>query len=102
METRGSSEKPILSLSAPWLAALSAALTASASQGFSTSQVRSTSEQSKVGTRTDMPLIRPSSSGMTTPTALAAPVLDGTMETAAARPRRQSLCEPSRMRWLMV
>ena len=32
----------------------------------------------------------------------AAPVLEGTMDTAAARPRRQSLWVPSRMRWLMV
>ncbi len=39
---------------------------------------------------------------MTSVVALAAPVVVGIMDRAAARARRGSLCEPSRMRWLMV
>ena len=47
------------------------------------------------GARTAMPFSRPSSSGRTRPTALAAPVEVGTRLAAAARARRRSLWGPS-------
>src|SRR5438874_763515 len=53
--------------------------------GFSVSSVRSTSETSIVGTRTAWPSNFPLSSGMTSESALAAPVELGTMLMAAAR-----------------
>ena len=68
----------------------------------SASIVRSTSEPVGVGTRTAMPFRRPSSSGMTSPTARAAPVLVGTRLMAAARARRRSLCGPSQRLWSAV
>ena len=52
--------------------------------------VRSTTETSKVGTRIEIPVSLPFSSGITLPTALAAPVEDGMMLPEAARPPRQS------------
>src|SRR4051812_558049 len=55
--------------------------------------VRSTTETLGVGTRMAMPVSLPLSSGMTLPTALAAPVDDGMMFWAAVRPPRQSLDE---------
>src|SRR5271168_2272476 len=56
-------------------------------------QVRSTTETFEVGTRMDMPVSLPLSSGMTFPTALAAPVLLGMIFWAAVRPPRQSLLD---------
>merc|ERR1719446_1571644 len=53
--------------------------------------VRSTTETSGVGTRKAMPVSLPLRSGMTLPTALAAPVADGMMFWPAPRPPRQSL-----------
>ena len=50
-------------------------------------------ETSRVGTRMDMPVSLPSSSGMTLPTALAAPVVEGMIFPVAARPPRQSLAD---------
>jgi hypothetical protein len=55
------------------------------------SQVRSTTDTSLVGTRKDMPVSFLFSDGMTTPTALAAPVLLGMMFSRMPRPPRQSL-----------
>ena len=55
-----------------------------------------------VGTRMAMPSSLPLSSGMTSATAFAAPVVVGIIDMAAARARRMSFWEPSRMRWLMV
>ena len=52
--------------------------------------VRSTTETVGVGTRNDMPVSLPLTSGSTRPTALAAPVVDGMMLMAAARPPFQS------------
>merc|ERR1740130_839019 len=46
---------------------------------FSSLQVRSTTDTLAVGTRNDMPVSLPLRSGMTLPTALAAPVEDGMM-----------------------
>ena len=51
----------------------------------------------------DIPVSLPFSSGMTLPTALAAPVEEGMMLPQAARPPRQSFREaPSRIFWLGV
>ncbi len=65
-------------------------------------QVRSMRETVGVGMRMARPLSLPLSSGMTSPMALAAPVVVGIMETAAARARRRSSCGRSRMRWSLV
>src|SRR5215510_421378 len=50
-------------------------------------------ETSEVGTRNDMPVSFLFSSGITTPTAFAAPVEDGMMFSRMPRPPRQSLLE---------
>lgn len=66
-------------------------------------QVKSTTETLAVGTRMDMPVSLPLRSGMTLPTALAAPVDDGMMFWAAVRPPRQSLPDgPSTVFWVAV
>ena len=52
--------------------------------------VRSTTDTSLVGTRKLMPVILPFRSGMTSPTALAAPVVEGMMLPRTLRPVRQS------------
>ena len=62
--------------------------TSSTVVGRSTSTVRSTSDPVGTGTRTAKPWSFPASSGMTSPTALAAPVVVGTRLQAAARARR--------------
>jgi hypothetical protein len=76
-----------------------AALIASALVARSTSTVRSTIDPVGTGARTAMPSRRPASSGITSPMALAAPVLVGTRFMAAARARRMSVCGPSRRFW---
>merc|ERR1712086_527859 len=55
--------------------------------------VKSTTETSGVGTRKAIPVSLPLSSGITLPTALAAPVEEGIIFWAAPRPPRQSLPE---------
>merc|ERR1719487_1496903 len=66
-------------------------------------KVRSTTETSGVGTRKDMPVSLPLVDGSTSPTALAAPVVDGMMLHAAARPPRQSFMDgPSTVFWVAV
>ena len=51
----------------------------------------------------DMPVSLPFSSGMTLPTALAAPVEDGMMLPEAARPPLQSFMDgPSTVFWVAV
>mmetsp|Transcript_38799 Transcript_38799/g.84984 ORF Transcript_38799/g.84984 Transcript_38799/m.84984 type:complete len:211 (-) Transcript_38799:274-906(-) len=64
---------------------------ASIEAAFSSLTVRSTTETSGVGTRKAMPVSFPFSSGMTLPTAFAAPVDEGMMFSEAHRPPRQSL-----------
>src|SRR3954453_8195546 len=59
--------------------------------GLSSSHVRSTTDTSEVGTRKLMPVSFLFSSGITTPTAFAAPVDDGMMFSRMPRPPRQSL-----------
>ena len=66
-------------------------------------KVRSTTETSGVGTRNDMPVSLPLTAGSTSPTALAAPVVEGMMLMAAARPPRQSFLDgPSTVFWVAV
>ena len=78
-------------LSGPSAAAFMAALMLSTVTGFSATKVRSTTETLGVGTRMAKPSSLPARSGMTSSTALAAPVVVGMMLCAAARARRRSL-----------
>ena len=67
------------------------------------STVRSTTETSEVGTRNAIPVSFLFNSGITTPTALAAPVEDGMIFSRIPRPPRQSLLEgPSTVFWVAV
>src|SRR5450830_255433 len=61
--------------------------------GLFSSTVKSTTDTSEVGTRNDIPVSFLLSSGITTPTALAAPVLEGMMFSRMPRPPRQSLLD---------
>merc|ERR1719472_470343 len=71
--------------------------------GVPSLHVRSTTDTSGVGTRKAMPVSLPLRSGMTLPTALAAPVAEGMMFWPAPRPPRQSLPEgPSTVFWVAV
>src|SRR6059058_250891 len=78
-------------LSAPSLCAFISAQISAYVAGLFNSQVRSTTDTSEVGTRNDMPVSFLFNSGITTPTALAAPVEDGMMFSRMPRPPRQSL-----------
>ena len=53
-------------------------------------QVRSTTDTSSVGTLSDIPVNFPIKDGITFPTALAAPVVEGIIFPEAARPALQS------------
>ena len=67
------------------------------------STVRSTTDTSEVGTRKAIPVSFLFNSGMTTPTALAAPVEEGMIFSSIPRPPRQSLLEgPSTVFWVAV
>nr|GLL30457.1 hypothetical protein VITISV_031969 [Ipomoea trifida] len=91
-ETRGASQTSNMPFRGPSAAFLKAALTSSAvSPFFSTFTTRSTTETLGVGTRSAMPLSFPLSFGSTRDTALAAPVLVGTMFSAAALALLKSL-----------
>ena len=68
----------------------------------SSSTVRSTMEPSGVGTGVAEAVELARSSGSTSDTARAAPVVVGPRITAAARARRRSLCGRSRIFWLFV
>uniref|UniRef100_A0A671WJS9 Uncharacterized protein n=1 Tax=Sparus aurata TaxID=8175 RepID=A0A671WJS9_SPAAU len=71
--------------------------------GFSRRTVRSTTDTLGVGTRKAMPVNLLLSSGMTLPTALAAPVEAGMMFWLAPRPSLHSLPEgPSTVFWVAV
>src|SRR5215831_1554040 len=90
VETTSSSVYPMIPFIGPSAAAFMAALMSSYAAGLARRQVRSTTDTSATGTRNAMPVSFPLSSGITLPTALAAPVLDGIMFDAAPRPPRQS------------
>ena len=102
MDTMGSVWYSKMPASGPSAAAFIAALIASTVAGFSSSTVRSTIEPSGVGTRVAKPSSLPLSSGSTSDTARAAPVVVGIMDMAAARARRRSLCGRSRIFWSLV
>ena len=73
--------------SSPSAAALIAALISSTEVARLARNLKSTTETFGVGTRIETPSSLPLSSGSTRPTALAAPVVVGIIESAAARPR---------------
>ena len=99
-ETRGTSHTSNMPFSGPSAAFLKAPLTSSAEMPFfATFITRSTTDTLGVGTRSAMPLSLPLSWGSTRDTALAAPVLVGTMFNAAALARLKSLCEASKSLW---
>src|SRR5215475_13687893 len=102
-ETTSSSVYPIMPFIGPSEAALNVALISSYLADLANLHVKSTTETFTVGTRNAIPVNLPLRSGMTLPTALAAPVLEGMIFVAAARPPRQSLFEgPSTVFWVAV
>ncbi|MFS7937252.1 hypothetical protein Hanom_Chr05g00425421 [Helianthus anomalus] len=95
-DTSGSSQTAKIPFNGPSAAFLKAAFTSSAVRPFlATLTTRSTTETLGVGTRSAMPLSLPLSWGKTNDTALAAPVLVGTIFNAAALALLKSLCEAS-------
>merc|ERR1719373_1390722 len=103
-ETTWSSVYPTTPLPSSIEARFTSALMSSYVVGVSSSQVRSTTDTSTVGTRKAMPVSLPFITGYAFATALAAPVDDGMMLAEAARPARQSLpfIEPSTVSWEAV
>merc|ERR1719244_862641 len=103
VDTTWSSVWPRIPFMAPSEAAFTAFLMSSYLAGFSRRTVRSTTDTLGVGTRNAMPVSLPLSSGMTLPTALAAPVDAGMMFWLAPRPSLHSLPEgPSTVFWVAV
>merc|ERR1711966_385651 len=95
-DTTWSSVYPTMPLAYVSDASLTSALISSYVVGVSSSQVRSTTDTSTVGTRKAMPVSLPFMTGYALATALAAPVEEGMMLAEAARPARQSpFIEPS-------
>merc|ERR1711979_184789 len=89
----------------PAAASLTAATISSYLAGFSSRQVKSTTDTSGVGTRKAIPVSFPFTSGITFPTAFAAPVDDGMMFCEAQGQPRQSLPPregPSTVNWVAV
>src|ERR1035437_11096011 len=86
----------------PSAAAFTIALTSSTVVSREASNVRSVAEPVGIGMRMAYPSSLPLSSGSTSATALAAPVVVGTMLMAAARARRRSLCGASCRFWSCV
>mmetsp|Transcript_22202 Transcript_22202/g.62227 ORF Transcript_22202/g.62227 Transcript_22202/m.62227 type:complete len:211 (+) Transcript_22202:832-1464(+) len=104
-ETSSSSVQSRTPLMGPAAASLIAPTMASYLAAFSRRSVRSTTDTSGVGTRNAMPVSLPLTSGMTFPTAFAAPVDDGMIFADAQRPPRQSLpprLGPSTTSWVAV
>src|SRR5581483_11575520 len=102
IDTSSSVDTAMMPLSGPFAAAEKAAFTSGAVAGLFRIAARSTSETFGVGTRTEMPSSLPFNSGSTSPTATAAPVVVGIIESAAARARRRSLCGRSSSCWSFV
>lgn len=88
--------------SSPSAASFRALFTSSGVAETLSSHTRSTIETVGVGTLIDIPLSLPSNSGITTPIAFAAPVVDGIRFKAPARARRRSLWELSIILWSFV
>merc|ERR1719383_1023772 len=91
VDTTSSSVYPRMPFIGPSASALIAATISLLGAAFSMRTVKSTTDTSGVGTRKAMPVSLPFSSGMTLPTALAAPVDEGMMFCDAHLPPRQSL-----------
>ena len=102
IETFGWSVQPRMPLS--WFAAarFTASLISSLVVFLLATNLKSMHETFGVGTRIDTPSSLPFSSGSTRPTALAAPVEVGIIDSAAARPRYMSLCIVSSVGWSPV
>ena len=92
----------MIPFSDPSAASLKAAFISSTLASRSRSAVKSTTETVGVGTRKDMPVKRPFNSGITNPTARAAPVVEGTMFKPAARASRRSFVATSSRRCELV
>ena len=88
--------------SGPSAASFTAALISAGEVGLASVQTRSTTEPVATGARIEIPFSLPFSSGSTSPTAFAAPVVVGIRLSAAARARRRSLCGMSCRRWSAV
>src|SRR5208283_1197196 len=102
-DTSSCSSKPRYPFNGPDSDAFfSAAFTSSLVVFFSSQTTTSTTETLGVGTRMANPSSFPASSGITSLSALAAPVDVGIMLIAAARARRRSLCGKSRITWSLV
>jgi hypothetical protein len=86
----------------PAAARRKASLISSTDVSRETSAVKSTTLTVGVGTRRLKPSNLPFRSGMTSASALAAPVVVGMMFRPALRARRGSLWATSRMRWSLV
>src|SRR5215470_8738736 len=92
-ETTSSSVYARMPFIGPSDAAFIAALISSYLAGLANRHVKSTTETFDTGTRNAIPVNLPLRSGITSVTALAAPVLDGIIFAPAARPPRQSFLE---------
>src|SRR5215472_10543395 len=92
-ETTSSSVYPMMPLIGPSEAAFRVALISSYLADLANRHVKSTTETFAVGTRNAIPVNLPLRSGITLPTALAAPVVEGMILIGAARPPRQSFFE---------
>merc|ERR1719471_1341667 len=88
VDTTSSSVKSRMPCMGPAAASLMAATMSSYLAGFSSLQVKSTTDTSGVGTRNAMPVSFPFRAGSTFPTAFAAPVEEGMMFCDAQRPPR--------------
>src|SRR5688572_17197849 len=87
VDTSGSSLVARTPFSGPFAALTMAALTFSLVVGFLATNLKSTRDTFGVGTRIEVPSSLPASSGSTSPTAFAAPVVVGIRFMAAARAR---------------
>merc|ERR1719411_2255813 len=105
VDTTSSSVQSNTPFMGPAAASLIAATISSYLAGFSSRQVKSTTDTSGVGTRNAMPVSFPFRAGSTFPTAFAAPVEEGMMFCDAHRPPRQSFPPregPSTVSWVAV
>src|SRR5262249_36152217 len=92
-ETTSSSVYPMMPFMEPSEAAFRVALISSYLAGLAKRHVKSTTETLVTGTRNAIPVNLPLGSGIFLPPALAAPVVEGMIFVAAARPPRQSFLD---------
>src|SRR5260221_13955329 len=102
-DTVGSRLSPSMPLNRLDAAAFTiSSLISSAEVSRAASNLKSITDTLAVGTRIEVPSSLPLSAGRTSPTALAAPVEVGIIDSAAARARRRSLCSVSTVLWSPV